>query len=178
MDHTLDLTDNSILPRSLGLDEDERSRGRVRRDLLILKAGARLFGLYADETDGITEALRPTPLPQAPPAVLGVVCVRGRMLTVIDPLALMGARRAGQEETMTRGFIVALRGDEQLALMVESAASIMEIFTDQVVPLRHEQERVVQGTFRREGDLVAVLDVQELFTAAFITVKERRRRRS
>src|SRR5947209_18733791 len=60
------------------------------RELLLLRAGAHAFAVFADETDGVADGLKPTPLPHAPRAVLGVVCVRGRMRTVLDPLALVG----------------------------------------------------------------------------------------
>src|SRR5437763_4380384 len=90
------------------------------RELLLLRAGAHAFAVFADEADGVAEALRPTPLPHAPRAVLGVVCVRGRMRTVLDPLALVGDNEETEAATASKPLIIiALRGDEQLALAAE-----------------------------------------------------------
>src|SRR2546423_15572695 len=86
-----------------------------RRELLLLRAGARAFAVFADETDGVADGLKPTPLPHAPRAVLGVVCVRGRMRTVLDPHALVGDNEENGDAGITTPlFIVALRSDEQL----------------------------------------------------------------
>src|SRR5437764_758256 len=120
------------------------------RELLLMRAGGRAFAVCADECEGDARPCpRPTTLPHAPPAVLGVVCLRGRMRTVLDPLALVNSQGeadtaqserdgagggekqsdegAGQSEGVTEQegegawhVVVALRGDEQLALAVES----------------------------------------------------------
>ena len=58
---------------------------------------------------------KPTPLPHPPAPILGVVSIQGRMLTVVDP-AILFAEDGGQS---ARSSIVALRGDEQLALAVD-----------------------------------------------------------
>ena len=52
------------------------------RDLLLFVAGDRTFGIFSDEVESTAEAKHPTPLPLAPAAVLGIVYVRGRMLTL------------------------------------------------------------------------------------------------
>src|SRR5438067_8661756 len=109
-------------------DTDADTPQDETRELLLLRAGARAFAVFADETDGVADGLKPTPLPHAPRAVLGVVSVRGRMRTVLDPLALVG----DNEETESAAtvapaplFIVALRGDEQLALAAESDGGVV-----------------------------------------------------
>ncbi len=171
-----DFADLSILPRTLGLT-DEAEQQRERRELLVLRAGARLLGLFADEAESVTEWREPTPLPGAPEAVLGVVHIRGCMLTVLDPLALFGESPA--TGSRARSFIIALRGDEQLALAVDRAERIDEIFADEVQPLSRKAEGagVLSGVVQRERELIAVLDITELFATA-MRGDERRRRRS
>lgn len=90
------------------------------RELLLMRAGAHAFAVYADEAEGVTPWREPVPLPRAPAAVLGVVSVRGRMRTVLDPAALLGAG-AESEGADAPLYVVALRGDEQLALAVTHA---------------------------------------------------------
>src|SRR5712691_4506232 len=58
-------------------------------DLVPFVAGDRIFAVFADQVDGTAEARMPAALPNAPPAVLGVVCMRGHMLTVLDPIAVV-----------------------------------------------------------------------------------------
>jgi chemotaxis signal transduction protein len=165
-------TDISILPRTLGL-ADESAEARERRDLLVAQVGARLIGVFADEAAGVTEWRVPVPLPRAPQGVLGVVCVRGRMLTVLDPLALLGERR--EQENGSPLFLIALRGDEQLALAVDRTERILEIFVDEIKAVPHGAS-VVSGIIQRERELIAVLDAQEIFAAAMQGAERRRKR--
>ena len=121
-----------------------------------LRAGVK-FAIPAEEIAAVVDWRRPTALPQAPPAVLGVVSIQGRMLTVLDPVVLL---QSPGEETGHSGLIVALRGDEQLALVVD------------------EKGETVAGDFENaaEGEAIAILDVRNLFTVA-MRGRERRQRR-
>jgi len=177
-DKVTDFADLSILPRTLGLTDDAAGQEqRERRELLVMRAGARLLGLFADEAESVTEWREPTPLPGAPGAVLGVVHIRGCMLTVLDPLALLDESPVNRLHAP--GFIIALRGDEQLALAVDRAERIDEIFADEVQPLSRKAvgASVLRGIVQRERELIAVLDTTELFATA-MQGDERRRRRS
>jgi purine-binding chemotaxis protein CheW len=168
-----EFADISILPRTLGLAEAEDAR--ERRELLVARCGERLIGVFADEAEQVTDWKQPSPLPGAPEGVLGVVSVRGRISTVLDPLAVLGERRG--EEATGFAFIITLRGDEQLALAVERAERIIEIFTDDVEPLGSSSDSsVVRGLLQADGKLVAVLNVRELFTAALLGTERRRKR--
>ena len=171
------------------------------RELLLLRAGAHAFAVFADETDGVADGLKPTPLPHAPRAVLGVVCVRGRMRTVLDPLALVNARAEpdaadGGERDAARGgetrsdealhdemadveearpLVVALRGDEQLALAVERVEGIVRVPAEALAPPRRPP-RPLRATLEHEGARVHVLDPSQLFDAAMQGTERRRPR--
>ncbi|HEV7843210.1 MAG TPA: chemotaxis protein CheW [Pyrinomonadaceae bacterium] len=169
-----EFADISILPRTLGLADAEDER--ERRELLVARCGARLIGVFADEAGQVTAWKPLTPLPGAPQGVLGVVSLRGRISTVLDPLSLLGERRE-TEATTPFAFIITLRGDEQLALAVERAERIIEIFTDDVEPLgSSSNSSVVRGLLQTEGALVAVLNTRELFAAALLGTERRRKR--
>lgn len=168
-----EFADISILPRTLGLvsAEDERER----RELLVAHCGERFISVFADEADTVMNWRQPTPLPRAPLAVLGVVSGRGRISTVLDPLALLGERRTGSSTPFN--FIITLQGDEQLALAVEGVERIVEIFTDEVEPLgSSETSNPVRGLVQTEGKLVAVLNPRELFASAMRGTERRRKR--
>src|SRR5436309_10338656 len=79
------------------------------RDLLLFVAGDRTFGIFSDEVESTAEAKHPTPLPLAPAAVLGIVYVRGRMLTLLDPTALSGGEASAWSPAVRA--IISLRGD-------------------------------------------------------------------
>jgi len=87
------------------------------RDLVPFVAGNRTFAVFAEHVEGTAEAKMPAALPRAPAAVLGVVCARGRMLTVLDPLALIGGEPHGWPRSLPR--VIAMRADERVAWTAE-----------------------------------------------------------
>ncbi|HKS29333.1 MAG TPA: chemotaxis protein CheW [Pyrinomonadaceae bacterium] len=175
MTEKTDFADISILPRSLGQTGAEEVRERL--ELLVARCGERLIAVSASEAENVVAWKRPSPLPNAPLSVLGVVSVRGRVSTVLDPLALLGEGKRRDGEAASFNFIITLRGDEQLALAVERAERIMEVFAEDVQPMSASSgTKVVRGLLQTEGKLVAVLNVQELFRAAMQGTERRRRR--
>lgn len=149
-------------------------QSQTTRKLQLLSAGPLVLGIFEDEIATIAEWRRPTPLPHAPSAVLGVVSIQGRMLTVLDPLNLFGETTKGLGSPPE--FIVALRGDEQMALAIEN---VRETFDLAMTDIQSQSERPnsgVAGTFRYGDDLVNVIEVKGLFPAA-LRGRDRRRRR-
>jgi purine-binding chemotaxis protein CheW len=147
-------------------------------DLVPFTAGERVFAVFADQVESTAEAKLPAPLPDAPAAVLGVVCVRGRMLTVLDPFALVTGEANSWPEVLAN--VIALSGDEQLALAASERLDTITISaTDIESPSPADEEnlgRVALGIARYGGQEITVLSVARLFAAA-LRRKERRRRR-
>lgn len=172
-----------------------------RRRLYVMRAGARRFAVHADEVEATSENLMPTPLPFAPAPVRGLVSQRGRVLTVIDPLPLLppaapsidandGAPTTAPPlatpvaPSLTQRpratLIVALRGDEQLALAVERVESDLELFDDDepdttatgVTP----RSQLLRRTIRHHAGDIPLLDTAHLFEAAMQGVERRRKR--
>lgn len=147
-------------------------------DLVPFTAGEMVFAVFADQVESTADAKLPAPLPDAPPAVLGVVCVRGRMLTVLDPFALVTGEANSWPEVLPN--IIALSGDEQLALAAAERLDTITISAADIEsPSPADEEnlsRVALGIARYGGQEITVLSVPHLFAAA-LRRKERRRRR-
>jgi chemotaxis signal transduction protein len=143
------------------------------RALQLLQAGALRFGIFADEIAAIAGWRQPTPLPHAPKAVLGVVAIKGRMLTVLDP-AMLPAGMSMSGDT-TRRHLVALRGDEQLALAVTTVAQAIELDVSEIAAMQAPDEIFLLGLLAHEGERIPVINPKELFSTA-IQGQERRRR--
>lgn len=149
----------------------EMDDGRTGRGLLLMRAGAHDLAVYADEADGVAEWREPVPLPHAPEAVLGVVSLRGRVRTVLDPAALLGA--GGGEAESAPSLLVILRGDEQLALAVARAEEVGP--AAELAPAGAHAP-LARGAFRHEGGTVYLLDPAQLFAAATRGAERRRQR--
>jgi chemotaxis signal transduction protein len=153
--------------------------GGASRKLQLVKAGQDQFGIFADQISAIVEWQEPAPLPHAPTSVLGVVCIQGRMLTVLDlgKLADAEAVSANSPRTFPR-HLIALRGDEQLALAVEGLGEVVQLTGNapESIAGRETVGGPVVGVWRREEAEIKILNPMRLFPAA-IQGRERRQRR-
>ena len=156
------------------------------RGLFVFSAGGRLFALFAEEVESVGEGLRPAPLPFAPPAVLGVVAVRGRMRTALDPPRLFDAPAPAGPDAPPQtaahaaahtppSLFVALAGDEQLALACDSAEGPVTVRASQL-ELAPDSHAPVRGRVEHEGRAITLLDPARLFDAAMRGTDRRRRR--
>jgi purine-binding chemotaxis protein CheW len=144
------------------------------RTLQLFRTGSVEFGVFADDIAAIAGWRQPTPLPQAPKSVLGVVSIQGRMLTVLDLATLTGGEIASNNAQAQH--LIALRGDEQLALAVETLGETIEIAENDLNLKRENGESLVLGVLHRKGTEINILNAGELFQIA-IRGRERRRRR-
>ena len=142
----------------------------TKPSLQIFRRGNVLFAILTDEIAAIADWRQPTPLPKAPPAVLGVVAVAGRMLTVLDPAVLLEEPAAG---TDANNFIVALRGDEQLALLVDEKG---ETLPAELGLQSAATNGAMRGVIKHQEKAIGLLDTTKLFALA-IRGRERRQRR-
>jgi chemotaxis signal transduction protein len=155
---------------------------RETRELFVLTAGGQLFAVGVEETDGVAEGLTPAPLPRAPASVLGVVSVRGRMRTLLYPPALFAdtqeAHAREDATTATTGtprFVVALRGDEQLALAADAVEGVVTLNADSL-STSDADDSPLSATLEHEGRRVQLLDTSRLFDAAMRGTERRRPR--
>ena len=149
------------------------------RKLQLLQAGSSHFGIFTDEIATIAAWREPTPLPHAPKSVLGVVSIEGRMLTVLDLAMLQGGGGLhGGEAALsdaaadTRGHLIALRGDEQIALAVDAVGETIELRGVD----KEATGSLVLRVLHHAGADINILNLKELFPSA-IQGRERRRRR-
>jgi len=166
------IADPNIPATSIAEDEPQL------RDLFLFASGNRVFAVPAEEVEGTAEAKQPAPLPHAPAPVLGVVYARGRMLTVVEPLALITEEAAPRAPVVP--VIISLRGDEQLALAAESVTETITISSSDMensgANRQMELSPAIAGVLRHGGQTITVIDPSRLFEAA-VQRKDRRRRR-
>jgi chemotaxis signal transduction protein len=120
-------------------------------------------------------------LPHAPGSVLGVVSIQGRMLTVLDLAKLAGSEAIeGETPRQALRHLIALRGDEQLALAIETLGEAVQLAPNESMTKSSTKEEAattpVLGVLRREGIEIKILSLKGLFPAA-IQGRERRQRR-
>lgn len=161
---------NNPAGEQLLLGEQDGLEANPTRNLQLLRAGSFELGIFKKEIATTVEWREPAPLPYAPRSVLGVVSIQGRILTVLDLTALLSPQVSSSDGAYQH--ILALRGDEQLALAVDALGETIGISAGDV--------ESVEGLFLRICKLgnrqINILNTKELFATA-LQGRERRRRR-
>jgi purine-binding chemotaxis protein CheW len=121
---------------------------------------------YAVQIAFIAEILKPPPItevPRAPRDVIGVMSVRGRLVTVID-LRRRFRLREEPPDRKTRILLVET-GDEQIGMLVDEVLQVYRLSETEIEPaavLGGDQPAHIAGIGRPEGALLILLDLKPI----------------
>jgi purine-binding chemotaxis protein CheW len=127
-----------------------------------------------DETYGINvmqvqEVLRYTeiaPVPGAPAYVLGIINLRGNVVTVIDTRARFGLVSS---EVTDNSRIVIIEAEKQvIGILVDSVAEVVYLRSSEIDSAPNigteESAKFIQGVSNREGELLILVDLNKLLS--------------
>jgi purine-binding chemotaxis protein CheW len=116
------------------------------------------------EVERVQEVLRDcdiTPVPTAPGEIRGLINLRGQIVTAVDLRTRFGI---DQRFEAAPTVLVLESATELLSLVVDRAGDVVEvddaIFEEPPDTLTGESRRLIKGTFKLEGTLLLVLDVE------------------
>lgn len=146
-------------------------------DLLPFTLGEKVFAVFTDEVEATAESKPFARLPRAPNCVIGIVCVRGRMLTVIDPAVLLEGDSRNWNHALP--CVIALRSEEQLALAAETyrdTITIAEADIERTAETPPAADELLVGHVVYASERIAILNTSRLFSRV-VQRRDRRRRR-
>jgi purine-binding chemotaxis protein CheW len=127
-----------------------------------------------DETYGINvmqvqEVLRVTeiaPVPGAPNYVLGIVNLRGNVVTVIDTRTRFGLPKAEMDDASR---IIVIESEKQVVgILVDAVAEVVELYENEIDVAPNvgteDSSRYIQGVATREDGLLILVDLNKLLT--------------
>ena len=137
-------------------------------------------GHYGVELARVQEVLRPLPLtrlPLAPPAIAGLVNLRGRIVTVVDPRVVLGLEAAPAGGSA--GLVVVRGAEGAVALLVDAIGDVRRAGEQESPPslaaaAAHDGGRGIACALALPGELLVVLDVDRLLARAFTPAEETR----
>lgn len=128
-----------------------------------------------DETYGINvmqvqEVLRITeiaPVPGAPSYVLGIINLRGNVVTVIDTRSRFGLMPKDSNDDQSRIIIVEVNGNV-IGMLVDSVAEVVYLHQSEIdsVPMvnNDDSSRFIQGVCSRVEQLLILVDANKFLT--------------
>ena len=121
---------------------------------------------YAVQIAHIAEILKPPPLtqvPRAPRAVIGVMSVRGRLVTVVDLRRRF--RLVEQSPDRKTRILLVETGEEQIGLLVDEVLQVYRLADSEIEPaavLGGDQPAHIAGIGRPEGALLILIDLKPI----------------
>ncbi|MDX1496945.1 MAG: chemotaxis protein CheW [Salinisphaeraceae bacterium] len=121
---------------------------------------------YAAEVDSLLEVMPRADIVQIPSKgypVLGILNLRGNIVTVIDPAALLGLNPSEDRESR---LIVVDYEFEPVALRVDEVLEVVSIDETQL-QTAPESAKHVRGLIESSNDMLTLLDLKKLVAKAF-----------
>jgi purine-binding chemotaxis protein CheW len=154
---------------SLSLEEATETDDR-RVSILLFNLGDETYGVSIDGVREIYNVYRMTPIPCVPDSILGVINIRGEIISVTDLRALMVLGRTeyveGAEEQPP--MIIVVAGEVSTALLVDAIGDIVDVAADRIDPpvagWDKTQSEYVSGSFYTGEQLVALVNLSKVLT--------------
>ncbi len=132
--------------------------------LCTFQLGNALFGLDTILVQEIIKIPDITKVYQAPAEILGIINLRGKIVTIID-LAVKLELESGMEPE-NRRIIIVENQNEPFGLVVDQISDVIHIDPDELdtapANVNTTQGRYITGVFRDEERLIAILNLEEI----------------
>jgi purine-binding chemotaxis protein CheW len=140
----------------------------TRAQIVTFRLGEDLFAADINEVERVLRYSQPTPVPNVPEWVQGVVEYRSRVVPVIDLRTRFGLT-ARKPDGATR-LMVLTAETEWIAAVVDAVLEVVPISAAQLAPppplFRGLSAEFLRGILRRDEQLVIVLDVARLLSVS------------
>ena len=142
-----------------------RDRARARHgivELLMFRIGGERFGVELLTVDEVIDLPVIHHVPEMPPAMLGVVTVRGSLTPVYSPQHALGLPLALRE-----AVLIFRRGAVRVGILIDDVddAVIIDLAELRETPGAEQADSVVLGVMRHAGYIVGIVEADALIAA-------------
>lgn len=155
--------DGSHIEERIRTVRDLRARGEGAVELLLFRLGTELFAFDLVAAEEVVELEAVHGVPDAPPSMLGVLDLRGRLVPVYTPSAALRAPRQAEGGVM----LLMRAGDRRIGVAVDDVEDVVELSHPMLRPppaLEADGGLVVGVAFVGDA-LVTILDAPTLVAA-------------
>ena len=124
------------------------------------------YGVNVMQVQEVLRVWEIAPVPGAPDYVLGIINLRGNVVTVIDSRQRFGLAPKDADEA-SRIVIIEVR-KQVVGILVDSVSEVTELPQSAIEPApsigAEESSRYIQGVANRDGGLLILVDLDKLLT--------------
>lgn len=130
------------------------------------RLGEETYGINVMQVQEVLRHTEIAPVPGAPEYVLGIINLRGNVVTVIDTRTRFGLEPTDITDN-TR--IVIIESDEQVVgILVDSVAEVVYLRSSEIDSAPNvgteESAKFIQGVSNRDGELLILVDLNKLLS--------------
>ena len=123
-----------------------------------------IYGINVMQVQEVLRMSESAPVPGAPSCVLGIINLRGNVVTVVDARELFGLSRSDATD-QTRIMIVEIN-KLIVGLLVDSVAEVVNIQNSDIDSAPNigtdENARYIQGVFSKNNEILILVDLNRL----------------
>ena len=124
------------------------------------------YGINVIQVREVLRNIEIAPVPGAPPYVLGIINLRGNVVTVVDTRARFGLTPLDVQEESRIVIIETM--DQTVGLLVDSIAEVADILQSQIELTPNvgndDSSKYIQGVHSRNGELLILVAVEKVLS--------------
>ena len=125
-----------------------------------------IYGINVMQVQEVLRVSEIAPVPGAPHYVLGIINLRGNVVTVIDTRIRLGL--ATTEVTDATRIVIIEGAKHVVGILVDCVAEVVDLPTSEVESAPNvgsdESAKYIQGVASRDGELLILVDLNKLLT--------------
>lgn len=130
------------------------------------RLGGETYGVNVMQVQEVLRYSEIAPVPGAPYYVLGIINLRGNVVTVIDTRSRFGLPSA---EVTEQTRVVIIESDKQVVgILVDSVAEVVYLHQSEIETApsvgNDENAKFIQGVCNKNGELLILVDLDKLLT--------------
>ena len=146
--------------------KDENVGNKQHRQCVTFRLDEEVYGINVMLVQEVLRVTDIAPVPGAPGYVVGIINLRGNVVTVIDTRMRFGLPTREMDDT-TR--IVIIEAEKQtVGIVVDSVAEVVDIYSNEIESAPNvgndETARYIEGVVSRRDDLLILVDLNKLLS--------------
>jgi len=124
------------------------------------------YGINVMQVQEVLRVTEIAPVPGAPDYVLGIINLRGNVVTVIDTRQRFGLESKDVDDSSR--IVIVESGDQVVGILVDSVAEVIDLQLSEIESAPNvgteDSTRFIQGVASQQDELLIIIDLNKLLT--------------
>jgi len=131
----------------------------------------KIYAIPAERVAEIIQLPALTVIKKAPDHVIGLLNLRGEVISVIDPATFLGVEQ--QSYTVDHQVLIINDKNKRIGIIIHSVSDVVQLDKNMVEPLPYNpNEKIVSGIYKHKSHIVALIDINSMLES-IETVEEK-----